>query len=158
MMRPWCYKSLWLALTVVECTAFIVVLPPASTTTAAAAARRRQHIVVRTTSSSSSSSEQPDSIPATVTEAAETTEAKAFPEATFGNEAEIIVLNVLPHIPLGCTVEESLADAQHVFCTAVVANGFAAQAGLLVGDVLVSVTGQFGEEMTNVTGLGIDKV
>jgi hypothetical protein len=62
-----------------------------------------------------------------------------------------------PHRPLGCTVEESLADTRHIFVTKVVAEGFSGRAGLLPGDVIVGITDLFGT-LTDVTGLGIDKV
>ena len=39
------------------------------------------------------------------------------------------------HRPLGCTVEESLAQEDAVFVTSVKAGGFAEAAGLQVGDV-----------------------
>jgi hypothetical protein len=74
-----------------------------------------------------------------------------FPSAEFKE----FVLS--PHRPLGCTVEESLADARHIFVTKVVAEGFSGRAGLLPGDVIVGVTDLFGA-LTDVTGLGIDKV
>jgi hypothetical protein len=71
--------------------------------------------------------------------------------------AEFKEFVLFPHRPLGCTVEESLADARHIFVTKVVAAGFSGRAGLLPGDVIVGVTDLFGT-LTDVTGLGIDKV
>jgi len=50
------------------------------------------------------------------------------------------------HRPLGCTIEESLApNDPYVFVSHLQEGGFAAQAGLAVGDVIVGVTGLFGE-------------
>lgn len=61
-------------------------------------------------------------------------------------------LSLLPHRPLGCTVEESLADGHYIFVSKVVEGGFAADAGLQVGDVIVGVSNLFGD-VTSVTGL-----
>jgi hypothetical protein len=71
--------------------------------------------------------------------------------------AEFLEFLLSPHRPLGCTVEESLADARHIFVTKVAEAGFSGRAGLLPGDVIVGVTDLFGA-LTDVTGLGIDKV
>jgi predicted metalloprotease with PDZ domain len=83
--------------------------------------------------------------------------------------AEFLEVVLSEHKPLGCTVEESLASAvielgdntemklDYVFLSAVKAGGNAEKAGLMVGDVVVGVTGIFGE-LENVVGLGIDKV
>jgi hypothetical protein len=77
-------------------------------------------------------------------------------DALFPN-AEFLEFVLSPHRPLGCTVEESLADTRHIFVTKVTGEGFAGQAGLLPGDVIVGVSDLFGV-LTGVTGLGIDKV
>ncbi len=83
--------------------------------------------------------------------------------------ADFLEVVLSEHKPLGCTVEESLASAviesgdntqtklDYVFLSAVKPGGNADKAGLLVGDVVVGVTGIFGE-LENVAGLGIDKV
>ena len=71
--------------------------------------------------------------------------------------AEFLEFVLSPHRPLGCTVEESLADARHIFVSKVAEAGFGGRAGLLPGDVIVGVTDFFGA-LTDVTGLGIDKV
>jgi hypothetical protein len=71
--------------------------------------------------------------------------------------AEFLEFVLSPHRPLGCTVEESLADTRHIFVTKVAVQGYAGQAGLLPGDVVVGVTNLFGA-LTDVTGVGIDKV
>ena len=65
------------------------------------------------------------------------------------------------HKPLGCSVEESLADepdnAKHVFVAEVTDGGNAAKSGIKVGDVIVQLSGTF-DEVVNVAGLGIDKM
>lgn len=65
------------------------------------------------------------------------------------------------HKPLGCSVEESLADepdnAKHVFVAEVTDGGNAAKSGIKVGDVIVQLSGTF-DEVVNVAGLGIDKI
>jgi predicted metalloprotease with PDZ domain len=73
--------------------------------------------------------------------------------------AEIIDFVLTKHKPLGCTVEESLADpaSQLVFVTKVVEGGCADQAGLEVGDVIVGVSGIFGD-WTDTVGVGIEEV
>ena len=72
-------------------------------------------------------------------------------------EAEIKEVVLLPHRPLGLTVEESLADSNNVLVTRIVEGGYADEAGIKVGDVLVGMTGLFGE-LTPVIGLGVDKM
>jgi hypothetical protein len=86
--------------------------------------------------------------------------------------ASLITVTFIDHRPLGCTIEESLATTQtlddgcnstasdmapFVFVSKVQSYGFADIAGLKPGDVLVGVTGLFGE-MENVTHAGIDKM
>ena len=65
------------------------------------------------------------------------------------------------HKPLGCSVEESLANepdnAKYVFVADVVKGGYAARAGLREGDVIVQLSGTF-DEVVDVAGLGIDKM
>lgn len=65
------------------------------------------------------------------------------------------------HKPLGCSVEESLADeedgAKYVFVAEVAKGGNAAKAGIKVGDVIVQLSGTF-DEVVGVAGLGIDKI
>jgi S1-C subfamily serine protease len=77
-------------------------------------------------------------------------------ETLFPN-AEFLEFILSPHRPLGCTVEESLADTRHIFVTKVTGEGYAEQAGLLPGDVIVGVSDLFGI-LAPATGLGIDKV
>lgn len=65
------------------------------------------------------------------------------------------------HKPLGCSVEESLANepdgAKHVFVAEVHDRGNAAKAGLRKGDVIVQLSGTF-DEVVDVAGLGIEKI
>lgn len=65
------------------------------------------------------------------------------------------------HKPLGCSVEESLADepdgSKYVFVAEVTHAGNAAKAGLKEGDVIVQLSGTF-NEVVDVTGLGIEKI
>lgn len=62
--------------------------------------------------------------------------------------AKIVTIELKEHKPLGCTVEESLDtqnDPSVVFVSKIVGGGNAEKAGVLVGDVLVGVSGLFGE-------------
>mmetsp|Transcript_32324 Transcript_32324/g.68352 ORF Transcript_32324/g.68352 Transcript_32324/m.68352 type:complete len:306 (-) Transcript_32324:291-1208(-) len=65
------------------------------------------------------------------------------------------------HKPLGCSVEESLANepdgAKYVFVAEVTRGGNADLAGLKVGDVIVQLSGTF-DEVVDVNGLGIEKI
>jgi len=72
-------------------------------------------------------------------------------------DAEMKEFELLPHRPLGMTVEESLADSRFVFITQIKEGGNAEAAGLRVGDTLVQVTGLFGE-LTPVIGKGMEKM
>ncbi|CAB9520212.1 expressed unknown protein [Seminavis robusta] len=71
--------------------------------------------------------------------------------------AEFEDFSLLPHRPLGMRIEESLADSKLVFVTRVEDGGLAEKAGIRVGDVLVGVTGLFGD-MTGTVGLGVEKI
>lgn len=72
--------------------------------------------------------------------------------------ASSIDLDLTQHKPLGCTVEETMDSASdHVFVTKVVPGGFAEQGGIQVGDVLVAMSGIFGDT-TVVLDLGIDRM
>mmetsp|Transcript_22977 Transcript_22977/g.41398 ORF Transcript_22977/g.41398 Transcript_22977/m.41398 type:complete len:309 (+) Transcript_22977:120-1046(+) len=68
---------------------------------------------------------------------------------------------LVEHKPLGCSVEESLAyendGSKYVFVAEVNDGGNAAKAGLRKGDVIVQLSGTF-DEVTDVTGLGIEKI
>ncbi len=74
--------------------------------------------------------------------------------------AELVMKEMMKHQPLGCTVEESMDtvnDPTIVFVSKVVEGGSADNAGIKVGDVLVGVTGLFGE-MTPVLKSGVEKM
>jgi hypothetical protein len=69
-----------------------------------------------------------------------------------------IDLELKEHKPMGCTVEETMDSANdYVFVTKLVPGGFADQAGIQVGDVLVAMNGMFGE-LTIVLESGVDKM
>ena len=72
-------------------------------------------------------------------------------------QADLQDFRLLPHRPLGMRIEESLADSKYVFVSRVEEGGLADQAGIQVGDVLVGVTGLFGD-MTGSVGLGVEKM
>ena len=60
--------------------------------------------------------------------------------------AKIFTIEMAKHVPLGCTVEESLhVDDNFIFISKLTKKGHAEGAGLEVGDVVVGVTGLFGE-------------
>jgi len=60
--------------------------------------------------------------------------------------AEVVTVEMAEHVPLGCTVEESLNEEDdYIFISKLTSNGHAEVAGLEVGDVIVGVTGMFGE-------------
>lgn len=66
-------------------------------------------------------------------------------ESFFPNN-EIVTIVLEDHVPLGCTVEESLHEEDDfIFISKLTKNGNAEKAGLKVGDVVVGVTGLFGE-------------
>jgi S1-C subfamily serine protease len=75
-------------------------------------------------------------------------------------KAEIVTMELAEHRPLGCTVEESMDtenDPSIVFVSKVVAGGNAEKAGIKVGDVLIGITGLFGEIMP-VFQSGVEKM
>jgi hypothetical protein len=72
--------------------------------------------------------------------------------------AETITIELNKHKPLGCTVEESMDSAsEYVFVTKVVQGGLADQAGIQVGDLIVAVTGLFGD-LTIVLDSGVEQM
>jgi C-terminal processing protease CtpA/Prc len=72
--------------------------------------------------------------------------------------AQIYIFEMAQYRPLGCTVEESMdVSENYVFVSKVVRGGFADAAGLQVGDVIASVTGNFGG-MTSVLESGVEKM
>lgn len=68
-------------------------------------------------------------------------------------------INFKEHKPMGCTVDESLLDdgRQPILVTKVTSGGNAEKAGLQVGDVVVAMTGIFGE-VENILGADLDHV
>lgn len=98
----------------------------------------------------------------------DTENSHVLPERLF-QTAEFVEVILPEHKPLGCTVEESLASVtveladmkaqkfDYVFVSDILAGGNAEKAGLLLGDVIVGVTGVFGG-FENIVGLGIEKV
>ena len=101
-----------------------------------------QNIDETTTSTASSSSSSSSKTSTVVTTIAETSLTGVVVDITFSQ-----------HRPLGCVIEESLVSppvttitvslGNIVFITSVTANGFAQQAGLLVGDVIIGVSTAF---------------
>ena len=74
-----------------------------------------------------------------------TTELTSRVETVFPR-AEILTITMDDHVPLGCTVEESLhEDDDFIFISKLTKGGNAEEAGLKVGDVIVGVTGLFGD-------------
>lgn len=74
--------------------------------------------------------------------------------------ANVVTKELSEHRPLGCTIEESMDtvnDPAIVFVSKVVQGGNADKAGIKVGDVLVGVTGLFGD-MTPVLKSGVEKM
>lgn len=67
-------------------------------------------------------------------------------EALFpGDNARVLAIEMIDHVPLGCTVEESLhEDDDCLFVSKITKDGNAEKAGLQVGDVVVGMTGLFG--------------
>lgn len=143
------------ALLLSKCTAFII--SPETRTTGSSSIRRHDTFtsflsgggaqVVRTSSTAIRVATEENNSEVNGSSSAE----HLFPNADF------LEFVLSPHRPLGCTVEESLFDARHIFVTAVNTEGFSGRAGLLPGDVIVGITDLFGA-LTDVTGIGIDKV
>mmetsp|Transcript_28227 Transcript_28227/g.39721 ORF Transcript_28227/g.39721 Transcript_28227/m.39721 type:complete len:289 (+) Transcript_28227:116-982(+) len=96
-----------------------------------------------------------------------TTDAETFSTpsklvSTHFPKAPVIEFTLENHVPLGCSVEESLATEDyggehHVFVSKVAEGGHAENAGLEVGDVIVGVTGTFGI-LSDVSGLGLEHI
>jgi C-terminal processing protease CtpA/Prc len=64
---------------------------------------------------------------------------------------ETLTIEMAEHVPLGCTVDESLhEDDDFIFISKLTINGHAEEAGLQVGDVIVGVTGLFGELVSTI--------
>mmetsp|Transcript_27367 Transcript_27367/g.38492 ORF Transcript_27367/g.38492 Transcript_27367/m.38492 type:complete len:302 (+) Transcript_27367:136-1041(+) len=128
---------------------------------------RRQH---RSTNLSSKLQMTATNATATTTEMEQDTTTKASSSrqlvSTHFPKADVVEFTLEHHVPLGCSVEESLAvnqetgnyaDDQHVFVSKVTEGGNADAAGIQVGDVIVGVTGTFGV-VSDVSGLGLDHI
>lgn len=76
-----------------------------------------------------------------------------------GSETLLLTLND-GHRPMGCTIEESLADGKYVFVSSVTPGGFADEAGLKHGDVITGLSDVFSEDqgIKDVTFAGIEKM
>jgi hypothetical protein len=115
---------------------------------------RRAFLIHLHQSSSSSSETVAANTTASADETSMLTEQveEAFPEG------EIMTMVLSDHRPLGCTVDESLdANQDYVFISKITEGGNADKAGLKVGDVIVGVTGLFGE-LTIVMDAGVEKM
>lgn len=72
--------------------------------------------------------------------------------------AQVLTIEMAEHVPLGCTVEESLhKDDDVIFISKLTQEGHAEKARLQVGDVIVGVTGLFGQ-MTSTIDTDIEKI
>lgn len=94
------------------------------------------------------------------TTASESLIAKAV-DKKFGDDGELIAIELPEFRPLGCTVEESLDtenDPNIVFISKLVEGGNAQTGGLEVGDVVVGVTGLFDEALVPVLEAGLEKM
>jgi hypothetical protein len=73
-------------------------------------------------------------------------------------DGEILTIEMVDHQPLGCTVEESINEEDdYIFISKLTDKGSAENAGLQVGDVVVGVTGSFGQ-LTDVLGASVEKM
>jgi len=72
--------------------------------------------------------------------------------------SEILTIEMADYQPLGCTVEESLHEEDDfIFISKLTAKGYAEKAGFQVGDVIVGVTGSFGQ-LTGVLDANVEKI
>ena len=73
----------------------------------------------------------------------------------------LYTFHLTDHKPLGCTAEESLVQSEDgekfVFISKLVAGGYAATAGLEVGDLIVGLSGTF-DTVEDIFGEGLDRV
>ncbi|KAL7537846.1 hypothetical protein ACHAXR_008116 [Thalassiosira sp. AJA248-18] len=88
--------------------------------------------------------------------------AKGLPELTGALAgSRLHEFELKEHKPLGCSVEESLAnepdEAKYVFVAEVTKGGNAEKAGIRAGDVIVQLSGTF-YDVVDVAGLGIEKI
>jgi len=76
-------------------------------------------------------------------------------------DIQLLSFSLTNHKPLGCSAEECLKvevdGMKHVFISSLVSQGSAEKAGLLVGDVLVGVSGSF-SEIEDVFGMGLNRM
>jgi hypothetical protein len=73
-------------------------------------------------------------------------------------DGEILTIEMIDHQPLGCTVEESIDEEDDfIFISKLTDKGSAENAGLQVGDVVVGVTGTFGQ-LADVLGASVEKM
>lgn len=81
-------------------------------------------------------------------------------KAEFDDTGFLVQFELPDHKPLGCTVEETVVhECNHVFVSKLVPGGFASQAGLQAGDVLLATNGMFGDDdVTIVVNSGVDKM
>eukprot|EP00534_Pseudo-nitzschia_fraudulenta_P001807 CAMPEP_0201126844 /NCGR_PEP_ID=MMETSP0850-20130426/27720_1 /ASSEMBLY_ACC=CAM_ASM_000622 /TAXON_ID=183588 /ORGANISM="Pseudo-nitzschia fraudulenta, Strain WWA7" /LENGTH=317 /DNA_ID=CAMNT_0047395453 /DNA_START=131 /DNA_END=1084 /DNA_ORIENTATION=+ len=86
-----------------------------------------------------------------------TTESTSQAQTLFP-KADILTIELPDHIPLGCTIEESLhEDDDYIFISKLTARGNAEKSGLVVGDVVLGLTGMFGE-LTSTIGFDTEKI
>jgi len=74
-----------------------------------------------------------------------------------GSEIEILTIKMDDHTSLGCTIEESLHEDDDFIFISGLAEGIAEKAGAKVGDVIIGVTGTFGQ-LTDVIDCDVEKV
>jgi hypothetical protein len=133
-----------------------------SATTEAAETSKATTTVITTAKDRLESLLQPEQRPLNDKHDATATTSKQQPAAAAAAAAVLLVnVTLTQHRPLGCIVEESVAltnTLPHlVFVASVSPNGHAAKAGIQVGDVIVAMSGLFGQ-VESVLGQGIDIV
>jgi hypothetical protein len=133
-----------------------------SATTEAAETSKATTTVITTAKDRLESLLQPEQRPLNDKNDATATTFKQQPAAAAVAAAVLLVnVTLTKHRPLGCIVEESVAltnTLPHlVFVASVSPNGHAAKAGIQVGDVIVAMSGLFGQ-VESVLGQGIDIV
>jgi hypothetical protein len=74
---------------------------------------------------------------------------------------QLVTLELPDHQPMGCTVEESLDEAdEYVFVSRITKDSNAEKSGMKVGDVIVAMTGPFGTDcaLSVVLDAGVEKM
>jgi hypothetical protein len=164
-MRAWACRRLLRMLLIIagvveQCASFPAAVPRLLPSVVVVATRRHSVYRLRV------SSDQQHPQETTPTETTTTTESIArnnvLQWTTLQQQDTTVVVEVVTlveHRPMGCIVEESLATTVTgtVFVASVKQGGNAALAGVVPGDVIVGITGLFGE-LEDVSGMGIDKV